>query len=100
MRSIIKIYLLLSLVNFTVEYDVCLQNQTDLQEFKSTSQNIHRIKRRSLNFPTGSAFVVSLTYILSPLIKISQTLKISYVIIFAVCRLKVYISIENFLYQF
>lgn len=59
MRTITEICLFLSIVNFTIEHDMCLQNQTDLLEFESRSTNIHR-KKRSLTFPKGSAFVVSL----------------------------------------
>ncbi|XP_043462648.1 uncharacterized protein LOC122498800 [Leptopilina heterotoma] len=47
-----------------MENDLYFQNQTHLIEIESNLQNIHhRIKKRSLNFPKGSAFVMTMSVV-------------------------------------
>lgn len=59
MGTMFKSCILFAIFSSTLQYEVC-QNETELNHFRSESQNIHRISKRALVFPKGSAFVVSL----------------------------------------
>ena len=62
MRILFNSILLFSIFNHIVQCEVCFQNETEQYDFDSTSQKIHKIRKRSLAFPKGSAFVVSLIF--------------------------------------
>ncbi|XP_033231742.1 uncharacterized protein LOC117182746 [Belonocnema kinseyi] len=50
----------LSVFSFSLQYEVC-QNETELNQFRSKSEHIHRRSKRALVFPKGSAFVMTLS---------------------------------------